>query len=110
MADIIEKITGKKQSITRHAMAVGQKEMWRIKVGTQWECAILIPLLMPYLIGKKRQAQLVLEFCQRKLSRSSYKWYEFKELDEAAYQECLALNKRGVEKIAAPALSLVVNE
>lgn len=97
MGRIIEGVTGKTQSITRPPMPAGQKTMYRLRVGTQWELAILIPLLLPYVVSKKRQSQLVLEFCQRKLGRNGgHRWYEFKEQDEAAYLECLALNKRGV--------------
>lgn len=112
MTAIIEKVTGKKQSITHHVMPEGCKPMWRTQVHTQWECAMLIPLLLPHIISKKRQAQIVLEFCQRKLARQSYKWHEFRDLDEAGYAECLALNKRGTVKAevqSPPILSLVSN-
>lgn len=101
MARIVEGVTGKRPSVCVSNQGSERcKRAWRVKVSTQWELLLLLPVLMPHLRLKKRQAELCLEFCKRKAGksgRSGYRWHEFREQDEAAYHECLALNARGVK-------------
>ena len=96
MVRIIELVTGKKPSVCEcNKGNENWSKAWRVKVSTQWELLLLIPAIIPYLILKKRQAELSLEFCKRKYARSTKHWYQDKDLDEAGYMECLALNARG---------------
>lgn len=95
-AEVIAAITGKRPSIVVANKGGDKwKRGYRLNVHTQWELVILLPMLKPWLIGKAEQAQLVLEFCQRRYARQSYKWYEFASEDEIIYMRCLALNRRG---------------
>jgi len=73
----------------------GCKRGYRIKVGTQHELVLVLPLLMPFLQGKAEQASITLDFCKRKHARLKYRWYEHKEQDELDHQRCLELNRRG---------------
>lgn len=99
MKDIIEAVIGKEISIcVSNKGGDGWKRAWRVKVKAQRDLVNLIPLLMPYLVGKREQAQIVLDFCLRRNQRINASWYEFKELDEAAYLQCMALNKRGEDR------------
>lgn len=113
MVDIIEAILGKKVTVcVSNKGGDGWKRAWRVKVKAQKDLVKLLPLLMPYLVGKREQSQIVLDFCLRRNQRLSSRWYQFKDLDEGAYLQCLALNKRGEDRAEQqpPAkLSLVVN-
>lgn len=100
MARIAEQVTGKRASIVSCSKPNERwKQAWRVKISTQWELLLLLPAIMPHLRLKGRQAELALDFCKRKLGRngkSGYRWNEFREADEAAYNECVSLNARGV--------------
>ena len=87
-ADIIEQMIGVRPSITvSNKGGNGCKKAWRVRVKSQRQLAVILPILMLYLVSKGRQAELVLAFCQRRTYRQKHSWYEFKELDEAAYHE-----------------------
>lgn len=107
MADICEMVTGKRPSIVKcGATATSHRAITRVKVSTQWELLLLLPAVMPYLVAKKRQAELALEFSQRRHLRLTKHWYQHKDLDELAYQECLILNERGAsDEVRADKLS-----
>lgn len=110
MVRIISEVTGKRPSVCVSNKGDARwKRAWRVKVSTQWELLLLLPALLPHLRLKKRQAELALEFCKRKAARAAnqnYRWYEFKDQDEAGYQECLALNARGVRPEGAQVIAL----
>lgn len=110
MVRIIEEITGKRPSVAvSHRGNERCRMAWRVKVCTQWELLLLLPAVMPYLRLKQRQAELSIEFCKRKFGKSKrdgYRWHEFRELDEAAYQECLRLNARGTKPREAQIVEL----
>lgn len=113
--DIIERITGVRPWRVVASKAAGRCKMsWRFMVKSQRQLAVLLPALIPHLISKHEQAEIVLQFVLRREGRMRKRWYQYKELDEAAYLQCLALNKRGLdapEPVTSPAaLSLVVNE
>ena len=73
----------------------GCKRGYRIKVSTQHELMLVLPLLLPHLAGKAEQASIALDFCKRKSARIKRSWYEHKEQDALDYQRCLELNRRG---------------
>lgn len=98
MANIIESITGKEQSITINKSPNKQKNMYRIRIATQWELLMLLPMLMPYLTCKKEQAELTLSFVKRRFDRGVRHWYQYKEQDDLDYQRSLLLNKRGTSE------------
>lgn len=105
MAEIIGAVTGKPPAICVANKGEGNwKKAWRVRVSTQWELLLLLPAIMPYLVLKKRQAELCLDFCKRRLNRTGYhhRWHEFREIDEAAYTECIGLNKRGNDAVEQP--------
>ena len=99
-ADIIEGVTGKHPSlVVSNKGGNGQKRGYRLKVGTQWEAVMLLPILRPYLVGKGEQADIVLAFAKRKYARLRYQWYEHAAEDQADYAKCLALNRRGADQL-----------
>lgn len=88
-ARIIERATGKRPWVgLTHKAHGNKKQAWTFSFNTKWQLVILLPLLIPLLIGKKRQAELTLELSSRKYRRAH-------ELDEMAYEECKAINLRG---------------
>ncbi len=109
-ADILEAITGKRSSfVVTNKKKENWRKAWRIAAHTQWELMLILPQLLPFLVGKQRQAELVLAFCKRKHGRATRHWYEHADLDQAAYWECRALNHRGNKPLSpvAPHLALV---
>lgn len=62
---------------------------------TQRRLVVLLPKIIPYLVGKRQQALLLYDFCLRRNLRYTRHWYEFQEKDEVAYNECIKLNRRG---------------
>jgi hypothetical protein len=108
MAEVCELITGKRASITLCGKTAStQKQIYRCKISTQWELAMILPLIIPYLVGKKRQAEIALDFCKRKLARTGRPWYDGKEIDVDSYNECLRLNNRGTKEPIRVNLKLV---
>ena len=98
-AEIIEAIIGIRPSVVVCRKAGdGFKKMWRVSIVGQRRLSILLPSLIPYLISKRRQAELLLDFCIRRPARQRHTSYERNELDLAAYHECLALNQRGAAR------------
>ena len=95
---IVTAITGRPHNlVVTNKPGNGWKCGYRIAANTQIANVLLLPMLMPYLIGKREQAELVLEFSKCRLARtgSTKHWYEFKDRDEAIYSNCLQLNRRG---------------
>ena len=111
VVEIIEGVGCKASVCVSFKGGNGCKKAWRARVHAQKDLVILLPLLIPYLVSKDEQARLALEFCMRRSKRLNTKhWYEFKAADEAAYTQCLLLNKRGDGSPRdEPKLSLVVN-
>lgn len=112
MAQIVEDITGVTPAIVvSNKGGDGWKKAWRCQLKSQGQIAVFLSVVTPYFVSKRRQAELVHEFCARRNARLKYKWYEFRDIDEAAYLECLSLNRRGTPaedaKPAAPTLRLV---
>ena len=54
-----------------------------------WKCKVVLELILPYLILKRRQAELLLEYC------SSHEKGKYTERDLVIFLELKALNKRG---------------
>jgi hypothetical protein len=96
---IMTAVTGKPHNlvVTNHKRPDGHKLGYRVAANTQTAMVLILPMLIPYLVGKAEQAELVLEFSKCRLGRtgSVKHWYEFKEQDEAIYSRCLQLNRRG---------------
>ncbi len=95
---IMTAITGRPHNlVVTNKGGNGWKVGYRIASNTQISVMLLLPLLIPYLVGKREQAELVLEFAKRRCARigSVHHWYQFKEEDEAIYLRCSQLNRRG---------------
>jgi len=105
---ILTSITGNSHNlvVTNRKRPENNKIGYRIKIGTQHELLLVMPMLLPYLVGKAEQAELVIEFCKRKYGRLKYSWYEFKEEDGLAYQRCLTLNRKGDQAQSADVIEL----
>ena len=73
-----------------------QKTGYRLSVDSQKDMIKILPVIIPYLIAKKEQATLLLDFCTRRVLRLKHSWYEFGDLDQMQYQRCKEINRRGV--------------
>lgn len=97
-SDVIESITGRRPR--RHPVKrckATQKLGWAIQVTTSWEVNLLLPAVLPWLVIKHEQADIVLSFSKRH-TRSGYKGARSQEtfdLDELDYARCRILNRRG---------------
>ena len=71
------------------------KKAWRVEVSPVDDNKILLELLLPYLIGKKRQCEIALEFLFNHNSKHN-KHRKTTEHEWKLMLKCQALNKRGV--------------
>ena len=97
-ADIIEAVTGKRprrHPVKRYKMT--QKPGWAIQVTTSWEVNLLLPAVMPWLVIKREQADIVLSFSKRHVHSGTRgtRSRETFDLDELDYARCRILNRRG---------------
>ena len=96
---IMTAITGRPHNlvVTNDKRPEGHKIGYRVAANTQSAMVLLLPLLMPHLVGKREQAELVLGFSSKRMSRigSVHHWYQFKDQDDAMYSRCMELNRRG---------------
>ena len=94
---IIAEISGAKATIViaNKIRPANHKIGWRLAVQAQRDLIKLLPLLIPYLVGKGEQAHLLLDFCKRRTQRCNARWYEFAEIDQAIYWQMRKLNRRG---------------
>jgi len=72
-----------------------QKVCYRLTV-KQRAVGLLLQQIRDFLIIKRRQADIVLQFC-RALEQAPVRTSEDHEIFEQLYLECKALNKRGIE-------------
>ena len=61
------------------------------------EVLSVVPRLLPFLVGKKRQAEIILELCRRMYGNNVRYTQEEWNLIINLYNECRMLNKRGRE-------------
>lgn len=98
---IVFSVTKKKPWVgLTHQQTETRKPAWTIAIHTKTVLSILLPAVIPYLVGKRRQAEIVLQVCKRRYKRSY-------ELDQIAFEECRRLNQRGVIDAPRPTLRLV---
>lgn len=57
-------------------------DIWIWSVHSTFDLTQLLPLVLPYLIVKREDAEKVLEFCKRRLENSGYRLGRFKEARE----------------------------
>lgn len=112
VSEIVESVTGCTPYIVKAAKGGnGYKPVHRVQVDAQYELVALLPVLRPHLVAKAEQASIALEFCKRQAIRlARRRTDEVRDLDEADYLRCRALNRKGeavVEQTAAPVLHLV---
>jgi hypothetical protein len=69
---------------------------FRLQIHSQRRLAKALPILMPYLVGKREQAEIVLAYCLRRNVRQKHKSYEERSFDAQEYMRCRKLNQRGV--------------
>lgn len=69
-----------------------QKDMYRWSVWSYERVQAVLEIVAPYLIVKRKQAQVVLSYCRRRLS-ARYSAIGFR--DQQAYKRVRLLNKRG---------------
>ena len=96
--DVIESITSKRpkpHSVKRYE--ANQKPGWAIHITTSWEMHLLLPAVLPWLITKQEQAEIVLSFSKRhtKSGFSGARSEAGMTLDELDYARCRLLNHRG---------------
>jgi len=73
------------------------RKAFSVRIQSLTGAAQVLPPIIPYLVAKTKQAELVLEFCQRRLSskaRGRYHPYGPREI--AIMEEVHLLNRRGV--------------
>ena len=95
-SDIFESICGFRGHLTVTNHADNCKTGYRVTIDAQKKLLVILPKIIPYLVSKREQAELVLAFCKRRNQRFVKKWYQFAEIDIAAWERCKELNRRGV--------------
>jgi hypothetical protein len=58
----------------------------------QKDVLVFLEMLLPYLIIKRRQAELVIEFCKSRLAKPNHAPYDERELE--VFAEVKRLNER----------------
>jgi len=69
------------------------KNIYRIQMYRAEEIFSLLKIIKPILITKKKQAKLLIEFCESRFKR---KYLAYTDREWAIYKEMRGLNKRGV--------------
>jgi hypothetical protein len=85
---IFSKISVKRRMVPR-VSSLGKKPCYRFTIGTKNAC-ILLKAILPYLVIKKRQAELVIQFADVRLRKPRKAPYS--EEEKRLYEECRKLN------------------
>jgi hypothetical protein len=75
---------------------------WNYQIYGQSSISSLLDILLPYLITsrKRKLAELVKDFCDRRLAiRRAGGWAKYEQKDWDAYEEARRLNKKGPRKV-----------
>lgn len=79
------------------------KGKWQVRVTGLADVKYLAEKILPFLPIKKRQARLIIEYCDSRLKILAQPSYQFKNVgytkrELAIYEEMKKLNKRGIRK------------